>query len=235
MHLKLPDSNQTRTKRSAASLIDAYRWCDLLWDKLLEYDSGDTAEDGAALTAALSGRRLSVSTAFSGIGTPELACSTIGKSARRFVASQWSGPPGDVPVALSFQQVWACEKSSKARAELLISPSKPQHLYQDIKSFLPAGARRLAEKGGLHLPGQAMTSCTQSTCLVCKGTCSPESTLLHIAGSPCQDFSSYGKRLGQLGPRMGDFQAWAAMVLTLAFAVVVHENVTQCGKEALED
>jgi site-specific DNA-cytosine methylase len=49
--------------------------------------------------------------------------------------------------------------------------------------------------------------------------------MLHVAGSPCVDFSSMGAGLGKDGPIASAFMAWIALVLLLNFSVIIHENV----------
>lgn len=65
----------------------------------------------------------------------------------------------------------------------------------------------------------------------------PAGTLgdVHIAGPPCVDFSALGRRLGFSGPTVGVFLVWARLVCDLAPQQVVIENVPQFPERLLAD
>jgi len=55
----------------------------------------------------------------------------------------------------------------------------------------------------------------------------PPDISLEVAGTPCQDYSPCGARLGACGPRFLVFWAWILRVRFLQPRVILHENVLQ--------
>lgn len=55
----------------------------------------------------------------------------------------------------------------------------------------------------------------------------PPDISLEVAGTPCQDYSPCGARLGSFGPRFLVFWAWILRVRFLQPRVILHENVIQ--------
>ena len=48
---------------------------------------------------------------------------------------------------------------------------------------------------------------------------------MHVAGSPCTDFSSMGLRKGLNGETMVAFLVWIRLILTHLPIIIIHENV----------
>ena len=56
---------------------------------------------------------------------------------------------------------------------------------------------------------------------------------VHVAGSPCVDFSPFGRRRGCTGPSMILFMLWSAMIKTCLPCCVFYENVVQFPVQVL--
>eukprot|EP00974_Lingulodinium_polyedra_P106983 10356277-Lingulodinium_polyedra.AAC.1 len=64
-------------------------------------------------------------------------------------------------------------------------------------------------------------------CLLHNKCCPVVSTTMHIAGSPCVDWSSQGLRKREDGPNMICTMAWVAQRYEAEDAIVFNENVRQ--------
>ena len=68
---------------------------------------------------------------------------------------------------------------------------------------------------------------TSAWCLRHKRRCSLSTAKVHIAGTPCTDFSKQGKEMKLAGVTMLYLLAWIALRLALQEPVIVQENVTE--------
>ena len=58
---------------------------------------------------------------------------------------------------------------------------------------------------------------------------------IHVAGSPCTDFSSMGKQRGFEGPASAAFITWVVLVRRHCAWILVHENVLGFDIKALAE
>jgi hypothetical protein len=58
-------------------------------------------------------------------------------------------------------------------------------------------------------------------------SCGLSAGTINTSGTPCQDFSRMGLRLGEHGPRAWVFMLWSRLMNQLAPPVIVHENVPE--------
>ena len=192
-------------------------------------------------------RTIRISTGFSGIGAVELAATQLGLCANTFVdANNAGGTVEKLPFA--FVHVYALENNRKSQEELLSLPDPPEHLFDDVFNHIRSCDRKLFgldDSGGgedcsmsfseLRQQVKIMVPTTDVWCAKCGGTCTMQTSDIHIAGSPCTDFSMKGLRCGEHGPQMYAFLAWVILRLYLKDKIIVHENVVQMGIALLEE
>lgn len=189
------------------------------------------------LAATLTGRCLTTSSSFSGIGTPEIADEIIAATVNTMFSGLAKG------ATLEFMPVSTVEMSGKCQEELLCLPKPPKHVFTNILFFLPLHVQRACGLHGcLPLPNSELKTliltCEPSLrawCVKCGKHCTLTRADIHRAGSPCTDASSMGKMTYMDGPNAKVFFTWCALRRRLREPVVVHENVPKFGTHALED
>ena len=159
---------------------------------------------------------LTYSTSFSGIDAPGTALCMIGGHAQ-----------------LTAVHLWAAEKDKHCCYELLMHPHSPQCLFGDVHDLIDPRIRHTLVteahrmdfldlskivKSGRMLIGQA-------PCSLHHKDCKPKRAELHVAGTPCVDFSSQGARRMLRGPSLIPLLAWAAQRLQHMEPAILHENV----------
>ncbi len=175
-------------------------------------------------------RRITVSTCFSGIGAPEMACSVI-ESTLRDHFRRASSMSSIQTTTLEFEFDWACEWSTQCQNVLLANPHFHGNLFGNVLDFLPSKLKRKVDKHTtsdvisikdeiIYAPTKRKLYCHRN------GKHMPVArSMLHIAGSPCVDHTTYGKQEGLLGEQIRYLWAWCAMIRTMRPAICVHENV----------
>ena len=75
---------------------------------------------------------------------------------------------------------------------------------------------------------------TTSYCYKCKKPCRFPYSVLHVSGTPCTDFSSFGKVESTNGPSIAAFLIWAAIILQVFPRILLLENVESFPVSLLE-
>ena len=143
-HLKLPINVSHTPPFVVRSMVDAFGWFDHVCSKFVTSGVVSTKEFVNVMTS----RCISTSSAFSGIGTPELSDHAIMAQMQRYIsahidaddsgggATASAATSSTLASSLTVEAGWAVEKSSKARAELMALPSAaPKHVFGDILDF----------------------------------------------------------------------------------------------------
>jgi site-specific DNA-cytosine methylase len=140
---------------------------------------------------------------------------------------------------LRFDCLWCCEYNAACQEELLSDASHvhPGHVFANaLDCIRSADNTRLGDSAGQdavrdHILGAPCSS--TMWCVKCGKYCKAEQADLHIAGSPCQDFSCLGSRSQINGKRNRPFFSWCRHRLHLREPFVLHENVVSFGLQHL--
>jgi site-specific DNA-cytosine methylase len=216
-----------------SSLRDAMSWCTSAMRRCIAADvitSNDMMHIGTD-------RVIVTSTAFSGVGCPELADDILHNTWDMFITNNYIGPADQRPRALTFQPEFCIEWDRKCQAELALLPTRPKHLFGNILDAVPASLRRICGlDGGIELPPDQLKDklayCKPNLilwCVFCNAYCEMKTCHQHRAGSPCQDHSQLGCRAGLAGCKAKFFFIWVAICRALLFKIIVHENVPGFG------
>jgi site-specific DNA-cytosine methylase len=174
----------------------------------------------------------SLSTYFSGIGTPELALEILQAAKVKHLGVG------------NFEAVSACDWDSKCR-NVLISQGNDL-VFGDILERLPAEVRNGAALKGesFERKHQAIMSCSTKNpatsyskdkdgkIVTTKSMCPP--AVVDMSGSPCTDWSIIGAMKGCSGPTIPIFLTWARIQLENDTAVIIHENVRRFPSDQLK-
>eukprot|EP00959_Pyramimonas_sp_CCMP1952_P133138 2783458-Pyramimonas_sp.AAC.1 len=155
-----------------------------------------------------------MSTAFSGIGAPENAMTSI--------CSHLGVSPS--------QPLYAIEWNQECRRELSASPRRPICMFSDVNDFWSpdryvdqswtlSNFTSEIKKGGAVVLSGAYCSLHDSW------TCKLTRAKLHVAGTPCPDWSSQGLRQGEHGSDLMATMAWTALRFELEDDIFMNENV----------
>ena len=188
-------------------------------------------------------RTLSRSTVFSGIGALEQGVSMIWAYLMQKLGSSADADDQRPPITSDSVVEW----NEHSRTELMQHRPPPSHVYVDIQEFISEEIRRGVMNAAakhhwtmtelvktLLQPGAITRSATRKRCgRLC---CIPTSSL-HIAGTPCVDFSSMpgGSRLGAIGSAAVPYFTWLGLRVLLQENIIVHENVVGFPIELLSD
>ena len=233
------------------NLHDAMSWCTQTLHRIVTYGLM-IARSVAQLVA---NRRLTTSSCFSGMGTPEIADAIISNSVQEFIKHHWDASWGDIPEGpeggLDTSCAYAADFDAKCREELLAVPGKtcPQHVFGDVREVVAQDIRQaVGLDGGVPLmPSELrekMRSARNRTaavrrqawCYKCGKECRVTRTHVHTAGSPCVDHSMMNqKRLKEDGPKFSAFIVWTELMLLLKPFVIIHENVKTFGYAPLQE
>ncbi|CAK0902844.1 unnamed protein product, partial [Prorocentrum cordatum] len=150
---------------------------------------------------------LTYSTAFSGIDAPGTALA--------FLSSAFN-----IDTA---KHLWAVEADQECQREHRLHPHAPEHIMPDMLSAVTTSVRGLVDQHSGRVPLIALTDALKTgrmarqaaqcilhpgrSCLYCKAH-------VHIAGTPCIDFSADGKRKLLSGDCLAPLIAWLAQRLT---------------------
>ena len=138
---------------------------------------------------------------------------------------------------LSFQYIFAIDWLAESQCELRVTPVPPQHIFGDIMGFSTASTTRLLQRFGdtptidqleavLFKRHGALTLACSSCVQHDQQPCSLSATDLHIAGTPCKDFSSQNNNHpgAEFGPGMKYLFVWMGLKLLL-IPLIITENV----------
>jgi len=175
-----------------------------------------------------------LSTAFSGVGAPDIALHTLQAGAHRWMAR--AGARGDEALAKpSYTNLFAIEKDHECQLELRLLPVRPLHIFDDMLKFIDASIyttvmANLARWTYDDLLKMAMrptfvqksANCVLHPCCECE----TERADVHVAGSPCVDFTLFNNDAMELqGPMLAVFMAWISQRRRLQEPFILHENV----------
>ena len=174
---------------------------------------------------------LQISTAFSGIGAAEVAFETI-----------IGGLAKTRQQPCEIKNFFAVEWLPESQLELQCLPHPPEHLYSDmchfispkISDFLEQNVERLEFPDLLQVAKHNNFCCKQAPCLLHGRFCESARADVHIAGTPCVDFSNIGSRKGVTGKALLPFLTWVAHRRQLQEAAILHENVPTFPIELLK-
>ena len=180
-------------------------------------------------------RGSSISTAFSGIGTPEQSCDIIASHLSGIFKTSAEPPACDHAVEL---EQWN-------REELLRRPAPPKHIFGDVTDFLHPAVKKsvllAVRQNGISFDQLSALLNTgklvqrTARCYIPGHTqCQCGSAYLHLAGSPCVDFSAMGARKGICGTTLLAFMVWVGLRLLIQEPVVFHENVPSFPEAVLQ-
>jgi hypothetical protein len=185
-----------------------------------------------------------ISSSFSGIGCAEMGAAVMVGALNGALFSDSSSSGGDGDGCIRLECAWALELNTACQEELLHGVidghGGPNHLFGDVMDVLPPRVRHtLASSSPCPATARHMIMSsdivTKLWCLRCGKLCRVPRSEIHIAGTPCQDFSALGSRSHLYGRRNQPFWAWASHRAHCREPWIVHENVAQMGTDALVD
>jgi hypothetical protein len=216
-----PDGRAVHTHKTD-NLKEAFAWADFSVQVLKESRGIAGIND-----LALKLETCTISTAFSGIDCPatahKLLRHAVGKALGRRLLS---------PANLS-----AIEWNVEAQNELAKHPDAALCMYGDITDFfvppVQATVNAMIESKSfdraLHLLGPVVKSgravSPMARCVNHQGHCRLQRARLHIAGTPCTDWSQAGDQAKTSGITMVHFLAWVALRRLIREPMLVQENV----------
>ena len=189
------------------SNADVMRWPGAYFDMLATHMS---ASPVGFFTDFITNTR-DISTAFSGIDAPGVALNMAIAAAD----ARSNGPALCHPV-----HMFAIEKDAEASKELSLQPNGPRCIFGDIMRFCSPDLRaKLALEtepydidrliGAIMRPGAVLLTAACQTHEHRRGClCKLVSTVGHIAGPPCTDFTSWGKCRRLRGPTVIILLVW---------------------------
>ncbi len=183
---------------------------------------------------------ITTSTAFSGVGTPEVADEVIAATAATFLDNEWQDSWGERPQTPTFRCEFAVDKSTACQEELLVLPGGPKHVFENIAEFCPQEGRRMyglvkgtpAETDNSKLEEALLVTHRpklRAGCVACGMPCLLRRCDVHTAGSPCTDHSTLGLQAKFAGKNAKHFYLWASLCKLLQHRLIVHENVKAFG------
>ena len=182
----------------------------------------------------VSGRSLTISSAFSGIGTPELSARLLVSALNSHISSLFG-----THVPMTVKSVWGIEKRASCQEELLHMEGGPACLFEDQAGFIDIGWSRITARSSvsfvrnLILHGRVLPS---GWCLRHGDQCYCLRADLHVAGTPCTDFSSMNSKRKLIhGSKNKLWYAWVRHRRVLMEPVWLHENVVQFGLDHLNN
>lgn len=191
---------------------------------------------------ALQWASLTLSTAFSGVGCPEIAGSMV---CCYFLAHLGISVLGsNYPRHL--RTLWAVECEPDAQDELRHSAYGPEHLFENTLNFISSDVRRrIIQKSTqwsnaqLAAVGRAGDTCLSGAKCLCHNAltlCLALASDMHVAGSPCIDYSRQWHAAKQTdGDSFPSTYAWMLHRLHCLEALIVHENVAGFPVELMVD
>ena len=132
-----------------------------------------------------------VTTAFSGICAPTVSMHMLGACISSFRHEQ-----------IKLDYSGAIDFDAHCRDELRMLPNPPAHIFADILSFVTADTMTILQHHKHYTLDildevflkRPSVSLSASCCLHADGGCTLKAGWIHIAGIPCQDWSSQGKK-----------------------------------------
>eukprot|EP00959_Pyramimonas_sp_CCMP1952_P433774 9083439-Pyramimonas_sp.AAC.1 len=186
-------------------------------------------------------RRLTMSTSFSGIGAPEVACDTLYHALCAF---------SDDTIRVDHTDnthrprcLFGVEIDAAARAELKLLPHGPECVFYNVvdffrdshRDFICAHASTLTAAHFEDLVMSGNLTRRHAACCIHGMACELHRADIHIAGTPCPDWSpQQNQRLGEHGPTSLAYYAWCATRRLIQEPGILHENVPEFPVSCLE-
>ena len=212
--------------------VDTFNWIDYHISAL----GGQPVIDGLVQKFAARSDGPTLSTSFSGIGAPEIA----GRLLLHYLRAKSAQQPCP---ALGFRCLAALDWNEHSRDELMWDGVDgrycPTHLFVDQCEFINDRVRKKlvakVDSGTLTpselwhmllLPGAVSR---HAHCKNCQRRCCWPFTNMHVAGSPCTDFSGMpgAKQTGVAGKSGLAMLTWAALMRQVEPSILWHENVPE--------
>ena len=149
---------------------------------------------------------------FSGLGTAEVAWKAIGGALCR--------------LGLPFQlrQAFSCEVDRTCQQ--LLQLYNEGHVYTDLMDMMSTPG--LDIEGTFEQQAEVVGRAAVRTCAVCarcRRRCPVVRGDIDTSGSPCQDWSVAGRRLGSSGKRIHLLLTWMRWHRVMETPIIIHENV----------
>ena len=167
-----------------------------------------------------------ISSAFSGIGSPEQATVSL----QSYLRSAFG-------VVTRVEQFAAVEWNALSPQELCASSCKPAHMFCNMNEFINPRIRdsvlerSLAGRWAVDSLRRQLSKpsavVTNAFCHICNCHCVYPRAQVHFAGAPCVDHSSQpgAKRRGLLGSSSLPLLVWCMMRVAVQESAIVHENL----------
>ena len=226
------------TKPGYINLEDSMQWAKLAITELMTDDPDDVDFSPSLNNFVIGLNDMKFSTAFSGIDSPGTALMELGAAARDIMHIEARlGRPIPTPLAMQPCQ-FHIEWDRLCQEELMIHPhsSCMSCCFGDVSSLWKPKAAKLVENlrsSSGHDIVSMLKPCimnnvgvkTNCWCGRHHTNCKLQSSTLHVAGSPCTDFSNLGKKQECEGKTNCDTIAWIGSARQLEHHVVILENV----------
>jgi site-specific DNA-cytosine methylase len=145
-----------------------------------------------------------------------------------------------------FKNLAATEWFDESRHELMMGDHQPGCIFTDISEFYHKSVlvelQHILDKGGKldfatlqPVLKSAMSVTDTAFCVRHQRRCVHPTADVHIAGTPCPDYSILGKGEGCDGPTMVYYCAWAAMRRRLGEPIIIQENVPEQPLSLLQE
>ena len=209
---------------NARTLVEAMGWATAAAKKVME---------SPAIRGRMWPKLITLSTAFSGVGTGELAMRALAQAFAK------------LGLAIEVRDVFAVEKSVSCQEELL-SVLHPEAIidggpciFGDIMQLLPRKVLKTLRVSIASTQPEALRKLVMTSrlnrelwCVARGRKCLLRHSDYHLAGTPCVEASRMGTK--SRGWALLVFYTWAAMILLLLPMLVIHENVPEFGTADLE-
>lgn len=179
--------------------------------------------------------KLTISTAFSGIGAPEHSLLAVGAALQHHLK---------LDAAPSAQCLSCMEWAQEGRLELACLPHPPECRFTDVNfCWHPSVRRSLVAASQSPDPPQradfkriidtGAAASTHAWCERHQGSCPFKTAMIHVAGPPCTDWSPQGARKRRAGPTNLCTMGWVCQRCFLQEDIIVHEEVKEYPIEDL--
>ena len=106
-----------------------------------------------ALCQRLANRVITDSSCFSGVAAKEVVDKQVSNEAARFLKAH----AGNHLTPVCFRHVYAIEWNPQSIEELLIMENRPEHVYTDVREFVPDNMRQaVGLNGGVEWPAKKL-------------------------------------------------------------------------------
>ena len=223
---------RSENNNTVKSHVEAMQWAPHAFERLVALG---LETQSSLLTKFGGNRRVTTSSAFSGVGAPETADLFIEAATCRIAPNI---------AALTLVPLWAFEYNRKCQEELLVAACPPQHVFGNILDLCPRQYRKACGlDGGVAKDADALRDCLPRCnvkrrlwCVRCGRRCRLQYAAIHRAGSPCTDHSTFNQnRKAFSGPNAKLFFLWCALMLVTQPLVIFHDNVPSFGDEELRN